>query len=81
MGSEEHITSKLRVHLIEGALLLLALAELFQETEKVYLGQSLLGKTSAFSPSKAGGAGQAYSIWISSFELFVESSFYEAVLR
>lgn len=55
--------------------------ELFQEVRKVYLGQSCLGKTSAFSPSKAGGAGQAHSVWVSALELLVESSFSEAVLR
>lgn len=44
------------------------------------LCQSLLSKTSAFYPSKVGGAGQTHSIWISPFELPVESSFYEAVV-
>ena len=54
--------------------------ELIQEIKRVPLCHSLLGKTSVFCPGKVDGTGQTHNIWISSFELLAESSFYEAVV-
>lgn len=81
MVSKEHITSKCKAHLVKGRWLPLALpSALSGNGEGISGSQFTWAEPQLSTPSEAGGAGQTHGIWVSSFELSVKSSFYEAVL-